>query len=118
MKVVAVEPGAVATEMLGQVDVRGERVIGGMNAEQRGRYAALMHAVIAQARASIPGGAPPEEVGRVIADAIASKRPRTRYTVGRDAAIVVRLVRFLSDRRPDSLLARALKAHQPERTRA
>jgi len=114
VKVIVIEPGAVTTEMLGRVDVTGERIISGMTAEQRGRYATLMHSVISQARASIPGGAPPEEAGRVIADAITSKRPRTRYTVGRNTAIVIRLTRLLSDRMLDRLLARNLKPHLPK----
>lgn len=92
----------------------GERIISGMTTGQRGRYATLMHSVISQAQSSIPNGVPAEEAGQVIADAIASKRPRTRYTIGRDAAIIVRLVRFLSDRTRDSLLARILAPHLPK----
>lgn len=111
VKVVVIEPGAVTTGMLGEVDVRGERIISAMSVEQRGRYATLMRAIISQAQASARGGAPPEEVGRVIADAIISKRPRTRYTVGRSTAMLVRLARLLSDRTLDRLLARALKPH-------
>ena len=111
VRVVVIEPGAVKTDMLGQVSGGGERVIGEMSTEQRGRYAALMQAVISQAQAAMPKGAPAEEAGRVVADAIISQRPRTRYTVGRDAAIIVRLIRFLSDRRLDGLLARSLKPH-------
>ena len=113
VKVIVVEPGAVMTEMLGGVAVSGERIISGMTNEQRGRYATLMHSIISQAQAAIPKGVPAEEAGRVIADAITSKRPRTRYTIGRDAAIVVLLARCLSDRMLDSLLARALKPHSP-----
>jgi hypothetical protein len=60
------------------------------------------------------GGLPAEKVGRVIADAIVSERPRTRYTVGRDAAMIVRLARCVSDRMLDSLLTRALKPHFPK----
>jgi hypothetical protein len=62
----------------------------------------------------IPQAVPAPEAGRVIADAITCKRPCTRYTVGRDAAIIVRLVRFLSDRMLDRLLARSLKPHLPK----
>lgn len=109
-----VEPGAVTTGMLGRVAVTAERIISGMTVEQRGRYATLMPAIISQAQAAIPKGVPAEEAGRVIADAITSKRPRIRYTVGRDAAIIVRLTRCLSDRMLDSLLARSLKPHLPE----
>jgi len=83
----------ITTEMLGRVAVTGERIISGMTTEQRGRYATLMHSIISQAQAAIPKGMPAEEAGRIIADAIASKLPRTRYTVGRDAAIIVRLAR-------------------------
>jgi NAD(P)-dependent dehydrogenase (short-subunit alcohol dehydrogenase family) len=114
VKVVVVEPGAVTTEMLGRVAVTGERITSAMTTEQRGRYATLMHSIISQAEAAIPRGVPAEEAGRVIANAITSKRPRTRYTVGRDAAIIVRLARFLSDRMLDSLLARSLKPHLPK----
>ena len=113
VKVVVIEPGAVKTDMLGRVAGAGERVIGGMSTEQRGRYAALMRAVIAQALAAMPKGAPAEEAARVVADAISSNRPRTRYTVGRDAAIIVRAIRFLSDRSLDSLLARSLRPYLP-----
>jgi NAD(P)-dependent dehydrogenase (short-subunit alcohol dehydrogenase family) len=113
VKVVVVEPGAVTTEMTGRLVVASERVTSGMSAEQHGRYDALMQAVIAQAQTFTREGAglPADEVGRVIADAIVSERPRTRYTVGRDAAIIVRLARFVSDRMLDSMLARGLKPY-------
>ena len=113
VKVVVIEPAAVTTDMLGRVDVTGERITSGMTTEQRGRYATLMHSIISQAQASIPTGVRPQEVGQVIADAITSKRPRTRYTVGRGAALLVCLTRCLSDRMLDSLLARNLKPHLP-----
>lgn len=118
VKVVVVEPGAVTTEMLGRVAANGERLTGAMTDDQHGRYAKLMHSIIAQAQAAIPKGVPAEEAGRVIADAITRKRPRTRYTVGRDAAIIVRLVKCLSDRMLDSLLARSLKPHMPRASSA
>ena len=114
IKVVVVEPGAVTTEMLGRVGITGERVINAMTTEQHDRYAPLMHSVISQAQAAIPKGVPAEEAGRVVANAIESKRPRARYTVGRDAAIIVRLVRFLSDRMLDSLLSSSLKPYLPK----
>jgi short-subunit dehydrogenase len=113
LKVIVIEPGAVATEMLGRVASTGERITSGMTTEQRGRYATLMHSIISQAQAASSKGVPAEEAGRVIADAITSKRPLTRYTVGRDAAIILLLVRCLSDRMLDGLLARNLKSYLP-----
>jgi NAD(P)-dependent dehydrogenase (short-subunit alcohol dehydrogenase family) len=116
VKVVVIEPGAVTTEMTGRLVIASERITSGMTAEQCGRYDALMQAVIAQAQTFTREGAgmPAEEAGRVIADAIISKRPRTRYTVGRDAAIIVRLARCVSDRMLDSLFARTLKRYLPK----
>ncbi len=118
VRVVVVEPGAVTTGMLGRVNVSGQRIIDEMTAEQRDRYGALMQAVISQAQASVPGGAPPEEAARVIADAITSRRPQTRYTVGRSTALVVRLIRIMSDRMLDKLLANNLKPYLPKRSPA
>ena len=111
VKVVVIEPGAVVTEMAGQVGVTAERMTGGMTADQRGRYGDLIGAIVAQAEAAIAKGLPAEEAGRVIANAVTSKWPRTRYTVSREAAIIVRLTRFLSDRALDGLLARSLKPY-------
>ncbi len=109
VRVVVIEPGAVKTAMLGRVAAIGERIISEMTTEQHGRYAALMHAVIAQAQAAVPGGARPEEAARVILGAITSKQPRTRYTVGRGTAMITRIARILPDRILDALLARNLK---------
>ena len=84
-----------------------------MTTKQQTGYASLMHAVAAQARASMPGGARREEASRVFADAIINKRPRTRYIVGREAAILFRLVRFPPDRMLDRLLVAALLRRFP-----
>nr|WP_179121667.1 hypothetical protein [Streptomyces avermitilis] len=42
-----------------------------------------------------------------------TRMPRTRYTIGRDAALVIRLVRMLSDRALDRVLAVNLPRHCP-----
>ncbi|WP_174286884.1 SDR family NAD(P)-dependent oxidoreductase [Sphingomonas bacterium] len=116
VKVVVVEPGAVATAMLGRVGDTGERVFSDMTAAQLGRYGKLMRAVVAQAQAAAGGAVPAEEVGRMIADAITSGRPRARYTVGRQAAVAAGLTKLLPDRVLDAMLARALKPYVSEDT--
>ncbi|WP_284228938.1 hypothetical protein [Mycobacterium antarcticum] len=45
--------------------------------------------------------------------AVTVRKPRTRYTVGREAALV-RLVQFLPDRTVDRILAAALRPHYPK----
>jgi hypothetical protein len=53
---------------------------------------------------------------RVIADAITSNRPRTRYTVGREAALLP-LLAILPDRMLDRVLAAALRPHFPKESK-
>jgi NAD(P)-dependent dehydrogenase (short-subunit alcohol dehydrogenase family) len=114
VKVVLIEPGAVTTGMLEQVGDRGEKVMEAMTTAQRVRYGNLMHAVVAQAEASIASGASPEEAARIITSAITSSRPRTRYTVGRGTGMIVRLTRLVSDRTLDHILAANLRPHFPK----
>jgi hypothetical protein len=47
------------------------------------------------------------------AKAVTSPRPRTRYTVGRDAALITRLTRMLSNRTLDRVIAAGLRRHYP-----
>lgn len=118
VRVVVIEPGAVTTEMLGQVGVRGEKIVAAMTPTQRTRYRGLMQAVVAQAEASAAGGATPEEAAWTIVEAITAARPRTRYTVGRGVGLVIKLTRLLSDRALDRLLAANLKPHWPKASSA
>jgi hypothetical protein len=46
-----------------------------------------------------------------ICGAITTTNPRTRYTIGRDAAVIVRLARLAPDRFLDRMLRRNLKPH-------
>ena len=72
-----------------------------------------MQAVNAQAVSSTESGLPADAAATVIAKAVTARRPRTRYTVGRDAAMITRLVRVLPDRALDRVLAAALRPHFP-----
>ncbi len=114
VKVIVVEPGAVSTKMLKGVSGMGESIIESMTAEQRERYSSLMYSIVSQAESASRRGLSADKVGRVIVDAATSRRPRTRYAVGNDAALVVRLTEWLSDRMLDVLLARSLRTHLPQ----
>jgi NAD(P)-dependent dehydrogenase (short-subunit alcohol dehydrogenase family) len=46
---------------------------------------------------------------KVIAKAVTARKPRTRYTVGRDAAVITRLARILPDRTLDHVIATGLR---------
>lgn len=112
VQVVVIEPGAVRTEMLGRAIAGAQDLVAAMTPEQRHRYGGLVHAVNAQAEASTKSGLPAEAAASVIAKAITARRPRTRYTVGREAALLP-VIRLLPDRLLDRIFAAALRPYLP-----
>jgi NAD(P)-dependent dehydrogenase (short-subunit alcohol dehydrogenase family) len=111
VKVVVVEPGAVKTEMLERGIANADRLKAGMTADHLERYGDLVAAISEQARSFGKDGVSVESAAKVIARAAAAPRPRTRYTIGRDAAILVRLARVLSDRFLDRVVRLNLRSH-------
>lgn len=109
IKVVVVEPGAVKTEMAERGIATAEGLMTNMTAAQLARYEDLAAAVTAQARSFIETGVSAEHAAKVIAKAATASHPRTRYTIGRDAAILVRLSRLVSDRTMDRIMRLSLR---------
>jgi short-subunit dehydrogenase len=112
VQVVVVEPGAVRTEMPGRAIATANHLAATMTPEQNERYGALVQAINAQTAAHTASCLPADAAAKVIAKAVTARKPRTRYTVGRDAAMI-RLVRFMPDRTLDRILAGALRRHVP-----
>ena len=81
-----------------------------MTAAQLARYGDLTAAVTAQARSFSEIGVSAEHAAKVIAKAATASRPRTRYTIGRDAAILVRISRVVSDRVLDRIVRLNLRS--------
>jgi NAD(P)-dependent dehydrogenase (short-subunit alcohol dehydrogenase family) len=111
IKVVVVEPGAVKTEMAERGIATAEGLKANMTATQLARYGDLIAAVAAQARSFTKTGVSAEHAAKVIAKAATASRPRTRYTIGRDAAILLRITRVVSDRVLDRILRLNLRGH-------
>lgn len=111
--VVVIEPGAVRTEMLDRAIATADASMSTMTPDQRQRYGGLVAAVNEQATTSTRSGLSAEAAARVIATAVTARKPRTRYTVGRDAALITRLARFVPDRVLDRVTAAALRPHFP-----
>jgi NAD(P)-dependent dehydrogenase (short-subunit alcohol dehydrogenase family) len=111
IKVVVIEPGAVQTEIAERGFVTAERLSAGMTPAQLQRYGPLTAAISAQTRSHLKTGVAAEHAAEVIAKAATASRPRTRYAVGRDAAIIVRLARVMSDRLLDRILRLGLRPH-------
>lgn len=115
IKVVVVEPGAVKTEIVTRGIATSEGLMADLTAEQLDRYGNLMDAVMAQARSFDQIGVSAQDAALVIAKAATAPNPRTRYTIGRDAAILVRLSRFVSDQTLDRIMRINLRRFTPNR---
>jgi NAD(P)-dependent dehydrogenase (short-subunit alcohol dehydrogenase family) len=113
VKVIVIEPGAVKTEMLERGIANADRLNAAMTADQLERYGDLVAAISEQARSFGRDGVSAESAAKVIAKAAAASRPRSRYTIGRDAAVLVRLARVLSDRFLDRVVHLNLRSHYP-----
>ncbi|MFZ0714942.1 SDR family oxidoreductase [Mycobacterium sp.] len=111
VKVVVIEPGAVKTAMAERGVATADRLKDGMTADQRDRYGELVDAMSNLARSFDKDGASAEHAAKVIAKAATASRPRTRYTVGRDAALLARLQRVVSDRVLDRVVRLVLRPH-------
>lgn len=110
VQVVVVEPGAVNTEMPSRAVAAANDLAAAMTPEQQLCYGALVRAVNAQTVSHTTSCLPADAAAAVIAKAVTARRPRTRYTVGREAALI-RFTRFMPDRALDRALAAALRPH-------
>ncbi len=88
-----------------------------MTPEQSQRYGGLVQAIAAQTASFTKSGLPAEAAAKVIAKAVTARKPRTRYTIGRDAALLTLLARILPDRILDLLFAAALRPHFPKESK-
>jgi NAD(P)-dependent dehydrogenase (short-subunit alcohol dehydrogenase family) len=110
IKVVVVEPGAVKTEMAERGISTAERLMADLTDAQLARYGDLIAAVTAQARSFGEGGVSAERAANVVAKAATASLPRTRYTIGRDAAILLWINRVVSDRALDRIIRQNLRS--------
>jgi NAD(P)-dependent dehydrogenase (short-subunit alcohol dehydrogenase family) len=113
VQVVVVEPGAVKSEMADRGAANTADSAARMSPELQRRYGGLVTAILAQTAAHIGNGMTADRAGAIIAVAATARRPRTRYTVGRDAAIIIGLTRILPDRVLDRVIAAGLRPHLP-----
>lgn len=102
VEVVLVQPGSIATPIW-------EKGAGqAVPPEAEARYGPQLTAMKAVVRATATTGLPPEAVAAVIHKALAARRPKTRYRVGRMAHVRLMLQRVLPDRLRDRVLLRRL----------
>lgn len=105
--VVLIEPGLITTSF-------GETAHGSVDAAEHGPYAEFNRRVAATTAAVYEGpmaklGAGPEAVARKIERALASSRPRPRYTVTASAKLSIAQRKLLTDRMWDRLMGTQFK---------
>jgi NAD(P)-dependent dehydrogenase (short-subunit alcohol dehydrogenase family) len=118
VQVVVVEPGGVRTEMGTRGVATAKDLAAQMTPEHEERYGSLIQANNALMASGTGSGVTADAAARVIAKAVTTAKPRTRYTIGRDAALITRLTRILSDRTLDRILTANLRRHYPKEAAA
>jgi NAD(P)-dependent dehydrogenase (short-subunit alcohol dehydrogenase family) len=109
IEVGVIEPGAIKTPIWGKGNAAAAEMLAGAPPEAEQLYGDMIRAVRAETvKIEEERGLPPEEVAKVVGEALTAGRPKTRYLVGRDAKMRAALAKRLPDRVMDSLIGRAL----------
>jgi NAD(P)-dependent dehydrogenase (short-subunit alcohol dehydrogenase family) len=107
--VVVIEPGAIKTPIWQKGNAAAEEMLADAPPEAERLYGGLIRALRAETvKIEEKRGLPPEEVARVVGEAMTAAKPKTRYLVGRDAKLRAAMAKRLPDRVMDSLIARTL----------
>ena len=106
--VVLIEPGSIATPIWEKGAAEGDALEESADDRARGLYAARLEKFRGAAMETGAEGIPPERVAEVVAEAITTGRPKTRYLVGSDAKRNATVRRVAPDRLFDRLISREL----------
>lgn len=107
--VTIVEPGAIATPIWDKSGKDAADLEAATPAELCSLYGALVAGVRKVVGEAAKRAIAPDAVAKVVEEALASSRPRTRYLVGSDAKLRALMVKLLPDRLSDKLLTWILK---------
>ncbi|SER24970.1 Short-chain dehydrogenase [Lentzea albida] len=111
--VVIVEPGGVQTDMAARGTSALHAAADELTPEQEDLYRPLLRALPSHVAAFTKAGVTSAHAAERIAKTVTDRRPRIRYTIGRDAGMLLCLARFLPDRVLDRLLGANLRPHFP-----
>jgi len=109
IRVALVEPGALDTPIWRKGEQGAEQTIGALSERVRTLYARQLDALVAATRKIAAGASSPDDAAQAVEHALTAARPRTLYTVGREARIQGALHSVLPARTFDALVARAMK---------
>jgi NAD(P)-dependent dehydrogenase (short-subunit alcohol dehydrogenase family) len=109
IRVALVEPGALDTPIWRKGEEGAEETVGALSERVRTLYARQLAALVAATRTIAAGASSPDDAAQAVEHALTASRPRTLYTVGREARIQGALHSLLPARTFDALVARAMK---------
>jgi NAD(P)-dependent dehydrogenase (short-subunit alcohol dehydrogenase family) len=95
IKVILIEPASIRTEAVDKFAADAEKTIASFTDSGRALYAASYRRMADAALPRLRRGSPPSVVADTIAAAVAARRPRARYLVGKDARRIAALSAFL-----------------------
>jgi NAD(P)-dependent dehydrogenase (short-subunit alcohol dehydrogenase family) len=109
IQVALVEPGALDTPIWRKGEEGAQATIAALPERVRTLYARPLEALVAATRQIAASAASPDDAAQAIEHALTAERPRTLYTVGRQARVQGALHDVLPARAFDALVARAMK---------
>jgi NAD(P)-dependent dehydrogenase (short-subunit alcohol dehydrogenase family) len=108
IRVAVVEPGFIDTPMQDKGRSNVDRQLRELPQEALDLYRPALENLKRNFERFGTNATPPEKVAKAILDALTARRPRTRYTVGTDAKLLVPFSRLLPDRAKDAIFGRLL----------
>jgi NAD(P)-dependent dehydrogenase (short-subunit alcohol dehydrogenase family) len=109
IRVALVEPGALDTPIWRKGEEGANETIAALPEHVRTLYARPLDALVAATRKIAAGASSPDDAAQAVEHALTAARPRTLYTVGREARIQGAMHALLPARTFDALVARAMK---------
>jgi NAD(P)-dependent dehydrogenase (short-subunit alcohol dehydrogenase family) len=108
IEVIAIRPASIHSPAADKLAAAEERMIEGLPAEGKVRYAAGLRHFIAEMMKGENSGSAPDVVAEVIETALTAARPHTHYLAGKNRHLLSFLGRWVPDRLRDQLLLRQL----------
>jgi NAD(P)-dependent dehydrogenase (short-subunit alcohol dehydrogenase family) len=108
IRVVLIEPASIHTEAVAKVEADADRVLEALERTSGARYVAPYRTMTRRGLARERNGSSPQVVAGAVLRALAARRPRTRYLVGKDARRLAFFARWTPDLLFDPLRLRAL----------
>jgi NAD(P)-dependent dehydrogenase (short-subunit alcohol dehydrogenase family) len=93
-----IEPGSISTPAVEKVTRQAERLFERLPAEAERLYGSMFRSFISRVAECEKHGSAPGVVAETVCQALTDRKPRTRYTAGKDSRLLAVLPRLLPDR--------------------